>query len=238
MTVDTTEIEGVLGSVAHSEPVRIAEVGASVDVPKSWQPIARSTLAESRRRVAVSLWHQDFLKLIPNFAQTLKTELADVRFAHVGGEAVLVYAFEHFDADRREVVCWIGWDPMLCRNTGLRFAEAIPDALRRFYRETHAGFVAPDWLSNGPIQPRHLQTYAEYLGCPEGLPTSNWPQDQLDATRLLLVATTGDAHVCVSPDLPAGQALTVYGGVPEDPEDFGTLLDDTMTIQLDEPAWG
>ncbi|WP_156349411.1 MULTISPECIES: hypothetical protein [unclassified Mycobacterium] len=118
----------------------------------------------------------------------------------------------------------------------MRFAEAIPDPVRRFYRETHAGFVGPDWMSNGPIQPRHLQTYAEYLGCPEGLPESNWPQGAVDPTRLLLLATTADSHVCVSPDLPAGQAITVYGGVPEPPDDFGALLDETMTAQLDEFA--
>ncbi|EFG77205.1 hypothetical protein HMPREF0591_2907 [Mycobacterium parascrofulaceum ATCC BAA-614] len=236
MTVENIEIERVLGRFAHSEPVVLAATGSGADVPESWQPIARSDAAEARRMAALSLWNSDFLQLVPDFAQALETELADVRIGHLAGEAVLVYALEHYDDDQRHVVCWIGWDPALSRDAELRFAEAIPDPVRRFYRETHAGFVAPDWMSNGPIPPRHLQTYAEYLGCPEGLPESNWPPDAVDATRLLLLATTADAHLCVSPDLPPGQALTVYGGVPEAPEDFGALLDETMTAQLDEFA--
>ncbi|WP_156744997.1 hypothetical protein [Mycobacterium sp. E2238] len=234
MTVEITEIEAILGRVTHSEPVILAEIGRTADVPESWRPIAQSDAAEARRVAAVSLWNNDFLDLVPTFARAFQTELADVRLGHVMGEAVLVYAIEHYDAGRRHVVCWIGWDPALCNTTELRFAEAIPDAVRRFYRETHAGFVGPDWMSNGPIQPRHLQTYAEYLGCPEGLPESNWPRDAVDPTRLLLLATTAGSHVCLSPDLPPGQAVTVYGGVPEDPEDFGTLLDETMTAQFDE----
>ncbi|ORB43146.1 hypothetical protein BST39_08530 [Mycobacterium paraseoulense] len=227
------EIETILGSVAHSEPVVLAEIGSGTDVPESWRPIAHSDAAGARRLAAVSLWNSDFLELVPTFAHVFTTELADVRLGHVAGESVLVYAVEHHDADQRHVRCWIGWDPALSHNTELRFAEAIPNAVRRFYREAHAGFVAPDWMSNGPIQPRHLQTYAEYLGCPQGLPRSNWPRDAVDPRRLLLLATTADSHVCVSPDLPLGQAVTVYGGTPEDPEDFGTLLDQTMTAQFD-----
>ncbi|OBH01574.1 hypothetical protein [Mycobacterium sp. E3247] len=236
MTVEIAEIQEVLGRFAHSEPVVLAGTGSKVDVREAWQPIAHSDAAETRRRVAVSLWNRDFLELVPNFTHALTTELADVRVGHHAGESVLVYALEHYDADRRNVACWIGWDPALSNDAELRFAEALPDPLRRFYRETHAGFVAPDRLSNGPIQPRDLQTYAEYLGCPQGLPESNWPQDAVDPTRLLLLATTADSHLCVSPDLPLGQAITVYGGVPEPPEDVGTLLDETMTAQLDEFA--
>lgn len=236
MTVEITEIEEVLGRFAHSEPVVLAEPGSAADVPEPWRPIAHSDAAEARCRAAISLWNSDFLHLVPGFAQAVETELADVRIGHLAGEAVLVYALEHYDDDQRHVVCWIGWDPALARDAELRFAEAIPAPVRRFYREAHAGFVAPDWMSNGPIQPRHLQTYAEYLGCPEGLPESNWPPDAVDPTRLLLLATSGDSHLCVSPDLPPGQALTVYGGVPEPPEDVGGLLDETMTAQLDEFA--
>lgn len=234
MTVQAAEIETILGSVAHSEPVVLAEIGCTADVPEPWRPIARSDAAQARRVAAVSLWNSDFLELVPTFAGAFETELADVRLGHVMGEAVLVYAFEHYDAGQRHVVCWIGWDPALSKATELRFAEAIPDAVRRFYREAHAGFVGPDWTSNGPIQPRHLQTYAEYLGCPQGLPESNWPRDALDPTRLLLLAATADSLVCLSPDLPPGQAVAVYGGVPEDPGDFGTLLDQTMTAQFGE----
>lgn len=237
MTVQITEIQRVLTSFAHAEQVVVAANGSATDVPALWQPIARCEDAQTRCSVATSLWGSSFLDLVPHFAEKLTTELADVRCGHLRGEAVLVYAFEHFDADVRHVICWIGWDPALARDVEFRFAQAIPDPLRRFYRNVHAGFLAPDWASNGPIQPRHLQTYAEYVGCPQGLPATNWPPDEVAPTRLLVLATTGgDLHVCVSPDLPPGQAMTIYGGVPDLPEDCGDLLDDTMTAQLEDPA--
>ena len=234
MTVETAEIERVLVSVAHSDAVVLTP---TADLPANWRPIADSDDAQTRRSTAMSLWHKDFLDLVPNFADALNTELTDVRVGQVRGESVLVYAFEHFEGGDRSVVCWLGWDTATFGDHDPPFFDSVPEPVRRFYRDVHAGFVAPDWNSNGPRQPRYLQPYADYLGCPDGVP--NWPEGQVDSTRLLLLATTGgDVHLCVSPDLPPGQAVTVYSGVPDPPGDFATLLDDAMTAQFDDPDWG
>ena len=234
MTVEIAEIEQVLGSVAHSEPVVVAP---GPQVPERWRAIAESDDPEVRRQGAMSLWNNDFLELVPEFASALQSELADVRVGHVGDDAVLIYAFEHYDAGGpdRHVVCWIGWDPALFTDAETPLFGSIPEPVQTFYRDVHAGFIGPDWLSYGPIQPRHLQTYAEFVDLPEGVP--DWPEGEPDSTRLLVLASTGgNVHLCVSPDLPAGQALTVYDGVADPPEEFSELLDHTMTAQLVDPA--
>lgn len=234
MTVEIGEIEQVLESVAHSEPVGVAP---GPHVPERWRPIAEADDPQTRRLTAVSLWNNDFLELVPDFAAALQSELADVRVGHVGGDAVLIYAFEHYDAGGpdRYVVCWIGWDPALFTDAATSLFGAIPHPVQAFYRDVHAGFTGPDWLSYGPIQPRHLQTYAELVGFPEGVP--NWPEEDPDSTRLLVLASTGgNVHLCVSPDLAVGQALTVYDGVADPPEDFSRLLDHTMTEYFVDPV--
>jgi hypothetical protein len=235
MTVELAEIQQVLGSVEHSEPVVVA---AGPTVPQRWRPIAESDNPRTRRQIAMSLWNPDFLELVPDFAAALRSELADVRVGHLGGDAVLVYAFEHYDAGGpdRYVVCWIGWDPALFTDAETPLFSSIPPPVQTFYRFVHAGFLGPDWLSYGLVQPRHLQSYAEFVDFPEGVP--DWPEEDPDSTRLLVLASTGgNVHLCVSPDLGAGQALTIYDGVADPPEDFSRLLDHTMTEYFVDPVF-
>ena len=73
-------------------------------VPEQWRPILESDDAESRRLTALS-WNREFLDLVPQFAQALRTELADVRVGQLKGEAVLVYAFEYFFSGERYLAC-------------------------------------------------------------------------------------------------------------------------------------
>ncbi|MDT5009594.1 MAG: hypothetical protein QOH57_1211 [Mycobacterium sp.] len=235
MTVQLAEIEQVLGSVEHSESV-VLDPGPQM--PERWRPIADSDDPQARRQAALSLWNADFLALVPDFAAALESELADVHVGHLGDDAVLVYAFEHYDAGGpdRYVVCWIGWDPALFTDSETPLFSSIPQPVQAFYRDVHAGFLGPDWLSYGLIQPRHLQSYAEFVGLPEGVP--DWPEEDPDSTRLLVLASTGgNVHLCVSPDLDDGQALTIYDGVADPPEDFDALLDHTMTEYFVDPVF-
>jgi hypothetical protein len=224
MKVELREIEQVLGAFPNSEPVVIAP---REPMPERWRPIAQSDEPQVRRDIALSLWNTDFLALVPDFAAALQAELADVRAGSIGGEAVLIYAFEHIYGSQRTVVCWIGWDPALFTISTPPLFGSIPRPLQTFYRDVHAGFLDPERLFYGPVQPRHLADYADFVGLPEGVP--GWPEEDPESTRLLVVASTGgNVHLCVSPDLPEGQALTVYDGVADPPEDFGGLLDHTM----------
>ncbi|MDT5092577.1 MAG: hypothetical protein QOH60_1940 [Mycobacterium sp.] len=234
MTVETAEIEEALQRYPHSEPVVL---GPGPQVPQAWRAIADSDDPEARRLSAVSLWNNEFLEIVPNFAAALRSKLADVRVGHIGNDAVLVYAFEHFDAGGpdRYVLCWIGWDPALFTDAEVPLFDAIPQQLQTFYRDVHAGFLDPEWLYYGPYQPRYLETYAKSVDFPEGVP--GWPEEDVDSTRLLVLAATGgNVYLCVSPDLPGGQALTVYDGVADEPDDFSRLLDHTMTAYFVDPV--
>jgi hypothetical protein len=232
-TVELAEIEETLGRYEHSEPVVI---GPGPTLPEPWSAIARAGDAATRRRAALGLWNLDFLDLIPVFAAALRSELADVRVGHIGDDAVLIYAFEHFDgASDRYVLCWIGWDPALFTDSATPLFGAIPQPLQRFYRKVHAGFLDPEWLYYGPAQPRHLANILDFVGLSDG--DIEWPEEDPDPARTLVLGSTGgNVHLCVSPDLPDGQAFTVYDGVADPPEDFSGLLDHTMTAYFLDPA--
>lgn len=205
--------------------------------PERWRAIAEAADARARCREALSLWNTDLLELVPTFAATFTSELADVRLGRIADEWVLVYALEHFDADTRYVVCWIGWDPATFGDTTPPLWDSVPPPLQTFLLEVHAGFTAPNWMSFGPVQPHRMLTLAAMNGYPDGIP--DWA-DTPDATRLLpLAATYSGLYCCVSPDLPADEAVLVYRGELDPPQDVGTLLDrilDTRFAVVDQEA--
>jgi hypothetical protein len=229
MSVELAEIVRILDEEEYAEPLTLVPPGSApaAPVPEQWRPILESDDAETRRLTALSLWNREFLDLVPQFAQELRTELADVRVGNQHGEAVLVYAFEHFDYGGRVVTCWIGWDPATFGDAEPAFYDCLPQPARAFYRQVHAGFTAPDWESFGPIRPKYLRTLAEIGHFTEG-DSDLWEGQDIPWTRLLVVAITGTAYYCVSPDLAPGLAIQVYESQPDDPEDFGPLLDKVM----------
>lgn len=232
MSVELAEIVGVLSREYYPEPPTLAPPGSvpAEPVPEQWRPILESDDAESRRLTALSLWNREFLDLVPQFAQALRTELADVRVGHLKGEAVLVYAFEYFYSGERYLACWIGWDPATFGDAEPPLYDCVPEPLRTFYRQVHAGFTAPDRGSFGPVRPKHLDTLAG-TGFTED--DSHLWEGQIPWTRLLVVAITGTVYYCASPDLPPGQAVEVHESEPDDPEDFGSLLDKAMMANFE-----
>jgi hypothetical protein len=234
MSVELAEIVGVLSREHYPEPPTLAPPGSAPTepVPEQWRPILESDDAETRRLTALALWNREFLELVPRFAHVLRTELADVRVGHQRGEAVLVYAFEHHDYGERVVTCWIGWDPATFGDAEPPLYECVPEPLRVFYRQVHAGFTAPDRESFGPNSPKYMRTLAGIGHFTED-DADLWDGQDIPWTRLLIVAIADTTYYCVSPDLPPGQAVQVYEGQPDDPEDFGPLLDKVMIASFE-----
>ncbi|HET6732594.1 hypothetical protein [Mycobacterium sp.] len=228
MSVELAEIVRILDREEYAEPLTLAPPGSvpAEPLPEHWRPILESDDAETRRLTALSLWNREFLDLVPQFAHELRTGLADVRVGHQNGEAVLVYAFEHFDYGERVVTCWIGWDPATFGDAEPPIYACVPEPLRVFYRQVHAGFTASNW-EFGPIRPKYLRTLSGFLHATED-DSDLWEGQDIPWTRLLVVAITGTVYYCVSPDLPPGAAVQVADGQPDDPEDFGWLLDKAM----------
>jgi hypothetical protein len=196
------------------------------EVPEEWQPIARSGDAEERRLRAMALWNRDFLDLVPEFARTATTRLADVRACVAFETPLLVYVFDDGAGGWLSRVGWAPRDP-----TEPRLWSSVPAPLRTFLREVHAGFVGADGESFGPLPPRAMQTLAEIAESPDGDP--DWDEDAAEDGRILsarlmqIARNAGLIMYCVSPDLPPGQLALVYEG-DVDPVDFGPALDELL----------
>lgn len=221
---------------------------ASFDkVPPPWRPIAENDSAAERIHAALALWNNDFLALVPRFADALRTKLVDVRVYSVTvGESdfvVLVYVLE--DA-AGEPAAWIGCDPATFGDAEPLFWDSFPAAVQTFLRQVHPGFTATDWESFGIMRPEYFETIAERADCPEGIP--GWmdgyeddsaldydgePYKRIDSTRLGVFAKDeGHLFYCASPDLEVGQVTLVYDGDTDPPKDFGAELDELMTRRL------
>ncbi|MGW4247901.1 hypothetical protein [Nocardia sp. NPDC004722] len=231
MAVGLAEIQRRLAREGEVPEIVLPDLGSAepVDIPKRWRAIAEATDPRDRCRAALSLWNSEFWEMVPTFAETFRSELADVRIGRVEEQWVLIYAAEHYD-DERSVVCWIGWDPATFGDSEPPLWDSIPKPLQRFLREVHAGFTAPDWRSFGPVQPSRMLTLAARNGYPEGIP--GW-KAAIDSTRLLpLAATYSGLLACVSPDLPPGQAVLIYQSDLDPARDVGPVLDEILDTRF------
>lgn len=204
------------------------------EIPDQWRGIVQSSDAEKRRLLALSLWNRDFLDLIPGYANALREKLTDVRVCALSDEGpVLIYLFE---ACGGTMDFWIGWDPGTFGDEEPIFWETIPPSARMFLRQVHAGFTGPDWESWGIIRPKDMTTIAEWFESPDGIPGwfDNWWPDcePIDSRRMLYIThTEGNYHLCTSPDLAVGRALTYRDG-EIDVVDFGEELDKIMHVEM------
>lgn len=231
VAVDLAEIRWALEQGRALHAIEFPDT-VTPDFPVRWQSIRAAVDAADRKIAALHLWNADFLDLIPEFAHTLYTELADVRVGRLGTDWVLVYALEHIESDRRSVVCWIGWDPATFGEIVPPYWFCVPKPLRTFLLEVHAGFTAPDRRSFGPQRPRGMRTLADLARYPDGIP--GWT-DKPASTRTLAVALTQSGlYACVSCDLQPGLGLPVYSGTMEPAQPFGQLLDEILTSRFTE----
>jgi hypothetical protein len=162
---------------------------------------------------------------LPRFTTALTGQLADVQPALSGTTPVLVYLARGNDGGPR---AWIGFPPLPTDWPAPWFWAAIPTFLRVFFERSHAGFVAADGESCGPLPPKLMRTLAERAGAPDGIP--GWDgEGRIPSTRLVRVATNGALlDYCVSPDLAGERLALVYEG-DIDPQDASAALDELMT---------
>ncbi|MFE6862466.1 hypothetical protein [Nocardia sp. NPDC057668] len=233
MVVTVAEVERGLRQVDHESRIVSLVDSDSPDlatVPDQWRDITDATTSQARCLAALRLWNTALLEFVPDFAAHLRAELADVRIGRLDHEWVLVYALEHFDDAQRYVLCWIGWDPATFGESAPPQWDGVPQPLRTFLHEVHAGFTAPDEMSFGPVQPRRMGTFAEMNGCPDGVP--EWT-DVPDSTRLLpLVTTYSRVHGCVSSDLAPGDGVVLHNFALDPPEPVGPMLDHLLCVRF------
>ncbi|HVV09522.1 hypothetical protein [Amycolatopsis sp.] len=217
---------GEITALLPEWPLRFVTEG----LPENWAEIARSGDAEERRLRALALWNRDLLDLVPGFAETAARTLVDVRTCIAWEKPLLVYVFDN-GADGK--LAFAGWAP--ADTTEPRLWSSVPAPLRKFLREVHAGFVAADGESFGPLPPRSMRTLAELADSPDGDP--DWDEDAAEdgrplSTRLMQIArNAGLIMHCVSPDLPPGQIALVYEG-DVDPTDFGPAFDELLVTGI------
>lgn len=213
-------------------PLEFVEAGPDdrPGIPEPWRPVLESPTAEARCRAALALWNRDFLDLVPEYATTLRSRLADVRVHLADGSPVLVYLAP---ADDGGLVSWVGQDPRTFGDPP-RFWGSFPPALRTFLAGVHTGFTSGSGSAYGPLPPVHQVTLAELAESPDGIP--GWADSRIPSTRLLIVGTDeGLMFYCVSPDLDADQLAVVYEG-DIDPQPAGNALDELLMMGFVEPS--
>lgn len=185
-------------------------------VAPQWLPIAHSDDAEERRLRALALWDRDFLDLIPDYAEFMRTRISDVRVCSLSDQGnVLLYLFDTPDPlDSAH----IGWDRASFGDTEPVFWDSLPALARSFLREVHPGYTcANNWESGGLFCPRDMITMAEHWEEPDGIDgwyDNYWIDcEPIDSRRMLHV---GQTHVnymlSVSPDAPPGKGVVYYRG--------------------------
>lgn len=230
--------EAALAAAARwdTKPISILAPSAQTRaaVPETWWPVAESTDPEERTRIAVQRWDDEFLDLIPRFAEALRTQLVDVRVAKHDwlDSPSLDYVLRTEDG---ELAVWVGEDPRTFGANTPPFFESLPEPARAFLRQTHAGFTTWDGESCGFIAPRHMTTLAARWGDPDSNDILEWEEEDYEfpGTQRLLFVTEGgsDATLCTSPDLPAGLAVTYFE--PDfEVKPFGEALDQFMNLPL------
>jgi len=203
-------------------------------IPENWWPVAESTDPEERKHAALALWNADFLALIPRYAHALQTSLVDVRVARHGHltTASLDYVLR---TDEGGLCVWAGEDPRTFDNAEPPFFAALPTPVQTFLRQVHSGYTTFDDETYGLATPANMTTLAARWGDPDTNEIIEWFEDVPFPGTQRLIFLTGvndETALYVSPDLPAGQAITYY-----EPDfeiaPFGEALDDFLTGPLD-----
>ncbi|GAS88783.1 hypothetical protein [Mycolicibacterium brisbanense] len=203
-------------------------------IPDAWWPTAASPDPDERKVAAMALWNNDFLAMIPRFAQALRERLVDVRVVQHSWLPAPTLDYVLIDDEGRHAV-WLGEDPATFGDTEPTFFEALPPQADTFLRSVHAGFTTWDGESCGLIAPARMQTYAAYVGWPEPLsaPPADLEPDSIHPLRMLRIGGRESySDLLVSPDHPQGFAITYFE--PDfDVTLFGHALDELMMMALE-----
>ena len=199
-------------------------------LPGPWRGLLTAATAADRRRIALARWPAPVTGALPRFVDALAERLTDVRPALSGGTPVLVYLARGDDGGPR---AWVGFAPRRPDGPPPRFWSAVPAALRAFLEQVHAGFVAADGESYGPLPPRLMRTLADRAATTVAVPGGD-TEGRIPPDRLVRVATNGALlDYCASPDIPEGQLALVYEG-DIDLQEAGAALDALMLSGFDD----
>ena len=221
----------------ETDSFTILEPGARTRaaIPQAWWPIAESSDPEDRRQTAAALWNDEFLALIPRFAQSLRDDLLDVRVVkHPWIDAPsLDYVLAASGGEGYGV--WMGEDPATFGDHDPPLFDSLPRPVQTFLRRVHAGFTTWDRESCGLTPPSVMNTLAAQWGDPEDSSRIEWYESEPEPPELrrLLRVTGRGPHgdLLTSPDLPAGSAITYFE--PDfEMKPFGESLDLFMTMPL------
>jgi hypothetical protein len=206
-------------------------------IPQAWWPIADSADPGERKQAALALWNDDFLALIPSFAQALRDDLVDVRVVvHPWiGAPSLDYVVAAGGGEGYGV--WMGENPSTFGSDDPPLFDSLPQPVQTFLRRVHAGFTTWDRESCGLTPPSIMTTLAAHWGDPEDSSRIEWYETETEPPemrRLLRVTGRGPhADLLTSPDLPVGSAVTYFE--PDfELKPFGETLDLFMTMPLEE----
>jgi hypothetical protein len=207
----------------------------SAQLPQSWWPISESDDPEERKHTALALWNIEFLDLIPRFAHALHNGLIDVRI--VKHQWIETPSLDYIIAAGNSYGVWIGENPATFGDQIPPLFESLPQPVQVYLRQVHAGFTTWDRESCGLTPPSLMKTLASHWGDPDDESMVEWYEDTYDPPafrRLLRVTGRGPhADLLVSPDLPAGTAVTYFE--PDfELKQFGESLDLFMTMPLEE----
>src|SRR3954469_8485809 len=126
----------ILSTLESWSPVFVeVDPADAARLPERWRPILLSPDSRTRCQLALDLWNQSFLELVPRFAGTFRDRLVDTRAYLADGIPVLVYVAT---ADDGGDGSWGRSDP---RTFGEQppFWDSVPTPVRAFLREVHAG---------------------------------------------------------------------------------------------------
>lgn len=183
------------------------------DMAGPFGAIALSGDAAERVQLALARWNDDFLAMVPGFADALRTRLRDVRVSFWREDGVaLLYYFEGADG---APLIWVGWDPRFNTGPTPPYWETLPAPVRTFLTDVHPGFTMLDGESYGLAQPSYMSTFAAWAGFPDfpdGIPDWN-TEDRIASTQMLWLTTNGgDTAWCTSPELEVGQVAVNFEG--------------------------
>lgn len=202
-------------------------------IPAAWWPVAESTDPDERKLNAMAAWNDDFLAMVPRFAQSLRAGLIDVRV--VKHPWIDRPSLDYIVAGADGYAVWMGEDPTARPQAPPSF-DSLPDPAQVFLRRVHAGFTTWDRESCGLAPPSLMRTLADHWGDPDDQSSIDWyetasPPPRMD--RLLRITGRGPhADLLTSRDLPPGSAVTYF-----EPDfeltSFGDALDAFMTMPLE-----
>lgn len=200
-------------------------------VPASWLDILGTNDPDERAELALRLWGPRIRQLVPEFFRNLQQKTEDVILftLTLDGATTPILVYLCGRTNTGFPILWFGPSPA---DTASNNLPPTLEPLASFFTETHSGFTAEDWVSNGIISPEWY----------DDLRSQSRIQDSEDVvlddgrtinTRDLLVTAkySGALFLCLS--LETGEGVLEYEGNFDTAGPYFPHLDRLMTQAWD-----